>query len=145
MPKNEVDRGDGGSTNEDASLSDVDFSSFLTGSSSLPGVDFRAASGINATAVAEAVIGIIAFAVGWAANSLVAAILSLPARVLEWVTESATDLFQATIGLGITAVEGVWSFSLAEFGLFAYPGALLVVLATFYVVDKGLDAAQEVL
>jgi len=147
VANNELDSGGSGGTSndEDASLSGINLSNFLTDSSSLRGVDFRAASGINVAAVSDAIVGVVGFTLAWAASSFVEALLYAPVQILEWITRSGTDLFGATVGVGITAVEGVWALSLAQFGFGAYLVALLIVLATFWVVDKGIDAAQEVL
>lgn len=146
MANDEIaDRDGGGSSTDDALLSSVDFGEFLSGSSTLDGVDFRAASGINAVRVAQAAIGAVAFALLWGVNSLIAAVSSVYARLIDGVGGFAGALIQSTLGVGISAIEGVWSFSVSEFGLFAYPIALLIVLATFYVADAGLTTAREVL
>jgi hypothetical protein len=130
---------------DDALLSNIDLGQFLTGSSSLDGVDFRAADGINAVRVAQAAVGAVAFALLWGVNSLIAAVTGAYARIIDAVASFSGGLIQSTLGVGISAVEGVWSFTLTEFGLFAYPIALSVVLATFYVADEGITAAREVL
>ena len=136
---------EGSSSTEDASLSAIDFSGFLTNSTSLPSVNFRAASGINVTGVAEALIGIAAFTVTWAASGLLDSVIAAPARILDWLSRFARDLLQVTIGVGVTGVKGVWTFALDELGAFAYLGGVLVVLATFYVASWGADTAREVL
>lgn len=146
MANDEIsDRDGGGSSTDDATLSSIDFGEFLNGSSTLDGVDFRAASGINAVRVAQAAIGAVAFALLWGVNSLIAAVTESYAQLIDGVGSFGGGLIQSTIGVGITAIDGVWSFGVSEFGLFAYPIALLIVLATFYVVDAGLTTAREVL
>lgn len=137
--------GDTGTTTDDALLSSIDFSNFLSGSESLDGVDFNAASGINGLRVAEAAIASLVFALLYGVNSLIDAATTAVARVIDAGSGFAGDLIGVTLGVGIAAVEGAWSFTVSEYGLLAYPIALLVVLATFYVADQGISTAREVL
>lgn len=135
----------GSSADDDALLSSIDFSNFLSGSSPLDGVDFNAASGINAIRVAEAAIASLAFALLYGVNSLIDAWTTAVARAIDAGRGFIGDLIGATLGVGISAVEGVWSFTVSEYGLLAYPIALIIVLATFYVADQGISTAREVL
>ena len=141
------DQGEGGgSSPDDALLSSIDFSDFLTGSSSLDGVDFRAADGINAVRVAQAAIGAVAFSWWWGVNALIDAVTSSIARLTDAVASFLGEgLIQSTIGVGVSALNGIWTFAFTEFGILAYPVALLSVLATFYVADRGITTAREVL
>ena len=135
----------GSSGDDDALLSSIDFSNFLSGSSSLDGVDFRAASGINAVRVAEAAIASLAFALFYGVGSFIDAWTSAVSRGIDGLGGFIGDLVGATIGVGISAVEGVWSFGVSEYGLLAYPMALIILLATFYIADQGISTAREVL
>jgi len=135
----------GSSGDDDALLSGIDLSNFLTGSSSLDGVDFNAASGINAIRVAQAALGTVSFALIYGLNSFIDAWTNAVARVIDSFGGFIGKLIGATASVGISAVEGAWSFTLTEYGLLAYPIALIIVLATFYVADEGISAAREVL
>jgi len=141
-----VDSGGGGGDTEDASLTSIDFGAFLTDSSSLEGVDFRSASGINVLRVAQAAIGAVVFAWAWGVNALVAAVSESYTRLIDGIGDFiGTGLIEATLGVGITAIEGVWTFAFSEFGVLSYPVALVTVLATLYVAERGITTAQEVL
>ena len=147
MANDEIaDRDGGGSSTDDASLTSIDFGAFLTDSSSLKGVDFRSASGINVFRVAQAAIGAIVFAWAWGVNALIAAVSESYARLVDGIGDFiGTGLIEATLGVGITAIEGVWTFAFSEFGVLSYPVALVTVLATLYVAERGITTAQEVL
>jgi len=141
-----VDRGDGGNESNWASIGDVDLSGFLSNASSIDGVSFPTASGIDAGRVAQAVIGTIAFAVAFGVNSFIQAVTSAPVRIIDGVGDFIADgLIASTIGVAASAIEGAWSFSLAEFGPLAYVAAITSVIATFYVAEWGLQTAREVL
>lgn len=137
--------GETGTTgDDDALLSSIDFSNYLSGSESLDGVDFNAASGINSVAVAEAAIASLAFALFYGIGSFIDAWTSAVARAIDAVRGFIGELIGATVGVGFSAVEGAWSFGVSEYGLLAYPIALIIVLATFYVADQGISTAREV-
>jgi len=148
MANDEIADRDGGATGDtsDASTSSVSFSSFLTDSSSIDGVSFPSASGINATRVASAIIGSVAFALAYGVTSLIDAVATVYARLIDGIGNFVgVELIDATVGAGISAVNGVWSTMLAEFGIGAFPIALGTVIATFYVTERGLGTAREVL
>lgn len=141
-----ADQGDGGMESDSASLSDVNLSGFLSGVSPIDGVSFPSASGINVGRVASAVFATIAFAVAYGFNTFIQAAAEAPTRIIDGVGDFVADgLIASTIGVGASAIEGAWSFSVAEYGVFAYVLALAVVIATFYVVEWGLQTAREVL
>ena len=148
MANDEIDDG-GGSTpdgSEDASLSSIDFSSMLTGSESVDGVDFPLASGINVVRVAQTIIGSVALSVLIGVNTVIQALADAYSALIDGAAGFfGTDLIDATIGAGVSAINGVWAPLVDEFGLGAYFSVLLIVLATFYVADIGVDEALEVL
>lgn len=141
-----ADRGDGGSESDWASVGDVNLSSFLSGVSPIDGVSFPSASSIDAVRVAQAIFATFAFAVAYGFNTFIQAAAEAPTRIIDGVGEFLADgLIASTVGVGASAIEGAWSFSVAEYGLFAYVIALVSVIATFYVVEWGLQTAREVL
>jgi len=144
----EIEDGGGGTPgdNTDASLSSIDFGALLTNSSSADGVGFPLASGINVVRVAQAIIGSIAFSVLLGVNSVISTLSDVYSGLIDGLGGFFGDrLIGATLGAGVSAIEGAWSFSLDEFGFGAYLIGLGVVIATFYVADRGADAALEVL
>ena len=130
----------------DASTSALNFGSLLTNSESVDGLNFQLASGINATRVAQTIIGSVVFSVLLGGNSVISAVSTAYARLIDALAGFFGDrLIEATLGAGVSAIEGAWAFSLEQYGAGAYLAALGLVIATFYVADWGLDTAREVL
>lgn len=141
-----ADRGDSGSESDRASLGDVNLTGFLSNASPIDGLSFPTASGIDAGRVAQAVIGTIAFTAAYGFNTFIQAAASAPTRIIDATGDFIADgLIASTVGVAASAIEGAWSFSVAEFGPLAYVVALLSVVATFYVAEWGVQTAREVL
>jgi len=148
MANDEIEDGGGGDGggSEPAGSSDINLTAFLTDVSPLNGAGFSLASGIKVTRVAQAAIATVVFAIGVNVNRLIGAVTDQYARLLDGLSSFfGVSLVEATLGVGVAAIEGSWSFALNEFGLLAYPMALVSILATFYVVERGFGTAQEVL
>ncbi|VTT86106.1 hypothetical protein DM2_2144 [Halorubrum sp. DM2] len=150
------------------SLGDDEQSFLLSGSSSLDGVDFRAAEGIDSGNVARSVAGTIGFALASVAATLVGGVAEAWTRVLdslagfigggrELVTGIASNIapgpvYRETDGLIGTLTESVtmpmraaWNSALPDTGLAAWIAGLALVLLTFYAAARGFDAVSEVL
>lgn len=150
---------------DDAPISTDERNSFLMSVRDIEGADFPLASGINVTRLASALIGSLVFeiavgvntvilALSTAYSSLIDGVTAFVAGRTEWVPtrdglgvarETTDGLIQVTIGLGVSAIEGAWAFSLDQFGIFAYPVGVGVLLASLYVVDRGITAGWGVL
>lgn len=140
---------------------------FLTGTDEADGVSFPLASGIDTGALGRTVIGSIAFSIALGVSQFVDAwteavgglitgveefIAGSTTRIrgvgAEWIeipTDAADGLIEVTIGAGIAAINGAWSFSLDEFGLFALPVAIGAVVATAWVANELIGVGREVL
>ncbi|WP_281195834.1 hypothetical protein [Halorubrum sp. F4] len=146
---------------DDSVLTDDQEESFLTETSSISGVDFDLASGINAGNVARAIIGSFVFTVALGVNTVVGGLtaaytglvdgvrefLTVGSQEVEfgstgWEISEAPGLVDVVFGTGIAAIRGAWSFSLDEFGVFAYPVAMAVIVASFYVIGRGFDRVR---
>ncbi|WP_435093400.1 hypothetical protein [Halorubrum sp. N11] len=149
---------------DDGMLSDEQTESFLTDSESVSGISFPTASGVEVGRVGKTIVGSIAFAFALAFNTLIDAVTTAYSGLLDGFHEfiaggtryvsfpfgggytTETDgLIDVTIGAGIAAIESAWSFSVDEFGIFALPVGIGVVLATAYVAGRGIDVASGVL
>ncbi|OYR55530.1 hypothetical protein DJ73_02190 [Halorubrum sp. Ea1] len=149
---------------DDGVLSEEQTESLLTGSESVPGLSFPIASGIEVGSVGKAIVGSIAFAFALALNTLVDAVSTAYAGLIDGFrgfiaggrryvsfpfgggyTTETDGLIDVTIGAGVAAIEGAWSFSVDQFGVFAIFVGIGTVLVTAYVATKGVDVASEVL
>jgi hypothetical protein len=153
---------------DQTNLSDEEQSFLLSGTSSLDGVDFRAATGIDASNLSRSVIGTIGFALAAAVATLVQGVTEAWTRLIdglagflagtqELVTGVASDLAPGAVyrdvpGLigtladgWVSAMEGAWSSTLPDSGIAAWLFALGIVLVTFYVAARGLDVISEVI
>ncbi len=132
---------------DDDVLSDDETASFLSGTRSIPGVSFPLASGLNARQVASAIVGSVAFALGVGVNTIISALAAAYTGVIDGFAgflSGSDGLVDTIFETGLTAIRGAWSFSLDEFGLFAFPVALTVLLASLWVVQLGVDQIREV-
>lgn len=138
---------------------------FLTGTDEADGASFPLASGLDTGALGRTVIGSIAFSIALGVSQFIDAWTEAVAGLITGVEEfiagglsyvrtpfsgggyfqSTDGLVDVTIGAGIAAVEGAWSFSLSEFGLFALPVAIGAVVATAWVVNELVEFGGEVL
>ena len=153
---------------DQTNLSDDEQSFLLSGTSSLDGVDFRAATGIDVSNLSRSVIGTIGFALAAAVATLVQGVTEAWTRLIdglagflggtqELVTGVASDLAPGAVyrdvpGLigtladgWVSAMEGAWSSTLPDSGIAAWLFALGIVLVTFYVAARGVDAVSEVI
>lgn len=153
---------------DQTNLSDDEQSFLLSGTSSLDGVDFRAATGIDASNLSRSVVGTIGFALAAAVATLVQGVTEAWTRLIdglagflggtqELVTGVASDLAPGAVyrdvpGLigtladgWVSAMEGAWSSTLPDSGIAAWLFALGIVLVTFYVAARGLDVISEVI
>lgn len=153
---------------DQTNLSDDEQSFLLSGTSSLDGVDFRAATGIDASNLSRSVVGTIGFALAAAVATLVQGVTEAWTRLIdglagflggtqELVTGVASDLAPGAVyrdvpGLigtladgWVSAMEGAWSSTLPDSGIAAWLFALGIVLVTFYVAARGLDVIPEVI
>lgn len=150
---------------DDDVLTEEQEESFLSNSESASGIDFPLASGLNVGRIGQTIIGSIVFAVAYGFNTIIDATATAYAGLVDGVGEfiagreevvetrwgiggrvvEEDGLLDVTLGAGIAAIEGAWSFSLDEFGVFAYVVAVAVFVATVYVADQGFDAMREVL
>ena len=153
---------------DQTNLSDDEQSFLLSGTSSLDGVDFRAATGIDASNLSRSVVGTIGFALAAAVATLVQGVTEAWTRLIdglagflggtqELVTGVASDLAPGAVyrdvpGLigtladgWVSAMEGAWSSTLPASGIAAWLFALGIVLVTFYVAARGLDVIPEVI
>ena len=153
---------------DQTNLSDDEQSFLLSGTSSLDGVDFRAATGIDASNLSRSVVGTIGFALAAAVATLVQGVTEAWTRLIdglagflggtqELVTGVASDLAPGAVyrdvpGLigtladgWVSAMEGAWSSTLPDSGIAAWLFALGIVLVTFYVAARGVDAVSEVI
>jgi hypothetical protein len=153
---------------DQTNLSDDEQSFLLSGTSSLDGVDFRAATGIDASNLSRSVVGTIGFALAAAVATLVQGVTEAWTRLIdgladflggtqELVTGVASDLAPGAVyrdvpGLigtfadgWVSAMEGAWSLTLPDSGIAAWLFVLGIVLVTFYVAARGLDVISEVI
>ena len=148
---------------DDGVLSEEQTESFLTDSESVTGLSFPLASGVEVGSVGKAIVGSIAFAVALAFNTLIGAVSTAYTGLIDGVREfiaggeryvtssfgtstvETDGLIDVTIGAGLAAIEGAWSFSVTQFGVLALPVAVGVVVATAYVATQAIDAASEVI
>lgn len=150
---------------DDGVLSDEQTDSFLANSSSVPGLNFQLADGIKPVSVAKAILGSLAFSVALGINTLIDAMVTAYTGLIQGVEEfiagrfylvenrgglgvkpiTEDGLIDVTLGAGAAAIEGAWAFTLDEFGLFAYPVAIAVLVVTAYVTQRGIDSARGVL
>jgi len=129
---------------DDDVLSDEETASFLSGTSSISGVDFSAATGINAQQIATAIAGSIVFVITVGVNTVVQAVAAAYTAVIDGFAGFLSDgLITAVFTSGIEAIRGAWAFGITEFGLFAYPVGLAVLLATGYVTQLGIEQIRE--
>ncbi|MDB2244508.1 hypothetical protein PM076_03485 [Halorubrum ezzemoulense] len=153
---------------DQTTLGDEEQSFLLSGTSSLDGVDFRAATGIDASNLSRSVVGTIGFALAAAATLFVQGVTEAWTRLIngladflggtqELVTGVASNLAPGAVyrdvpGLigtladgWVSAMEGAWSSALPDSGIVAWLFALSLVLLTFYAAARGLDTVSEVL
>lgn len=153
---------------DQTNLSDEEQSFLLSGTSSLDGVDFRAATGIDASNLSRSVVGTIGFALAAAVATLVQGVTEAWTRLIdglagflggtqELVTGVASDLAPGAVyrdvpGLigtladgWVSAMEGAWSSTLPDSGIAAWLFTLGIVLVTFYAAARGLDVVSEVI
>jgi len=153
---------------DQTNLSDDEQSFLLSGTSSLDGVDFRAATGIDASNLSRSVVGTIGFALAAAVATLVQGVTEAWTRLIdglagflggtqELVTGVASDLAPGAVyrdvpGLigtladgWVSAMEGAWSLTLPDSGIAAWLFVLGIVLVTFYVAARGVDGVSEVI
>ncbi|TKX35045.1 hypothetical protein EXE51_16370 [Halorubrum sp. CGM5_25_10-8B] len=153
---------------DQTTLGDEEQSFLLSGTSSLDGVDFRAATGIDASNLSRSVVGTIGFALAAAATLFVQGVTEAWTRLIdglarflagtqELVTGVASNLAPGAVyrdvpGLigtladgWVSAMEGAWSSALPDSGIAAWLFALGLVLLTFYAGARGLDTVSEVL
>ncbi|WP_256403253.1 hypothetical protein [Halorubrum salinum] len=147
---------------DDVTDVDVDESSFLTGVSSIEGVDFSAASGVDVRRLAQAIVGTALFTVGLGVNTVVSGVTGAVAGLIDGVREfvaggtnvewfggvrvetESVGLIDVIFGTGIAALRGIWSFNVDTFGVLAYPVGLAIVLGTFVIVSRGIGEIREV-
>lgn len=150
---------------DDGMLSEEQTESFLVNSESVSGLSFPTASGVDVGGVGKAIVGSIGFAFALGINTLINAVSTAYAGLIDGVrgfiaggtryvrypfgsggyTVETDGLIDVTIGAGLAAIEGVWSFSVDEFGVLALPVGIASVLATAYAAKKASDAASGVL
>ncbi|OYR61474.1 hypothetical protein [Halorubrum ezzemoulense] len=153
---------------DQTTLGDEEQSFLLSGTSSLDGVDFRAATGIDASNLSRSVVGTIGFALAAAATLFVQGVTEAWTRLIdelagflggtqELVTGVASNLAPGAVyrdvpGLigtladgWVSAMEGAWSSALPDSGIAAWLFALGLVLLTFYAAARGLNTVSEVL
>lgn len=146
-------------------LSDEQTESFLTNSESISGLSFPTASGIKVGRLGKTIVGSIAFAIGIAFNTTIAAVVTAFTGLIDGFREfivggtryvrygftgggytvETDGLIDVTVGAGVAALEGAWSFSVDQFGIFALLVGVVAILATAYVASRGLEAASGVL
>ncbi|SMO81257.1 hypothetical protein [Halorubrum cibi] len=153
------------SDGDDSVLTDDQEESFLTGTESISeDLSFGLASGINAGRVGRAIAGSIVFAVALGVNTVIGALTEAYTGLVDGVSEflaGGTEfvnnpnavggfeqefdgLIEVIFGSGIAAIRGAWSFSLTQFGPLAYPVGIGVVVASFWVMGRGIDRIREV-
>lgn len=140
--------GTGGSGGDGGDIDDSTLSTFLTDSSSASGIDFQLASGINVGSLVRGVGASIAFAIALGVNTVVDGITTAVTSVIgagQSFIAGPQGLIATLIEPGVAAIEGAWAFSLNEFGVLAFPVGLVVILATMYVADRGIDRVLEVI
>jgi hypothetical protein len=153
---------------DQTALNDEEQSFLLSGSSSLDGVDFQAASGLNAGNIARTVIGTIGLAFGTAATvfvggvgeawtSILDALAAFVGGTRELVTGVGSNLAPGRVYRNVpgligtvadswaSAMRGAWSSALPDSGIAAWLFSLGIVLLTFYAAARGLDELREVL
>ncbi|OYR73738.1 hypothetical protein [Halorubrum ezzemoulense] len=153
---------------DQTTLGDEEQSFLLSGTLSLDGVDFRAATGIDASNLSRSVVGTIGFALAAAATLFVQGVTEAWTRLIdelagflggtqELVTGVASNLAPGAVyrdvpGLigtladgWVSAMEGAWGSALPDSGIAAWLFALGLVLLTFYAAARGLDTVSEVL
>lgn len=153
---------------DQTSLTDDDQSFLLSGSSSLDGVDFQAASGLNAGNIARTVVGTIGLALGTAATTLVGGVGEAWTRLLdslagflggtrELITgpngyltpgriyRDVPGLIGTVADSWVSAMRGAWSGALPGTGIAAWVFSLGIVFLTFYAAARGLNELREVL
>lgn len=152
---------------DQTSLSDDDQSFLLSGSSSIDGVDFRAADGINVSNFARTVVGTLGLALGTAATTLVGGVGEAWARLLDSLAAFLGGTRELVTGVGsnlapgrvyrdvpgligtvadswASAMRGAWSSALPDSGIVAWIFSLALVLLTFYAASRGLSGLVEV-
>ncbi|ELZ50720.1 hypothetical protein EXE48_17910 [Halorubrum sp. ASP1] len=149
---------------DDATDVDVDESSFLTGVTSIEGVSWSGASGVDVGRLARAIVGTAVFTVAAGVNTVVSGLTAAVTGLIDGVSEflaGATEWFripgvgwrptreagliEVIFGTGIAAIRGAWSFNVDTFGPLSLPVGLAVVLGTFLVVARGIEQIQEVI
>lgn len=149
---------------DDATDVDVDESSFLTGVTSIDGVEWSGASGVDVGRLARAVVGTAVFTVAVGVNTVVSGLTTAVAGLIDGVSEflagttewirfpgvgwrsiREAGLIEVIFRTGIAAIRGAWSFNVDTFGPLSILVALTVVLGTFIVVSRGLEEISEVL
>jgi len=153
---------------DQTSLSDEEQSFLLSGSSSLDGVDFRAAEGVNIGNLSASVVGTIGIALGTAAATFVGGVFEAWTSILdglatflggtqELVTGVASNLSSGRVYRDVpgligtvadswaSAMRGAWSSALPDSGIAAWLFGLGIVLLTFYAAARGVGEIQEVL
>jgi len=153
---------------DQANLSDEEQSFLLSGTSSLDGVDFRAATGIDGSNLSRSVVGTIGFTLAAAAatfvqgvakawTSLIDGVASFLGGTQELVTGIAGNLAPGAVyrdvpGLigtladgWVSAMRGAWSTALPDSGIAAWLFALGTALLTFYAAARGFGEVREVL
>ena len=153
---------------DQTTLSDEDESFLLSGTSSLEGVGFRAATGIDGGNLGRSVVGTMFFALAAAAATFVQGVAEAWTRVLdgltgflagtrELVTGVASNLAPGRVYRDVpgligtvadswaSAMRGAWSSALPDSGIAAWIFSLALVLLTFYAAARGINEFLEVL
>jgi hypothetical protein len=149
---------------DDATDVDVDESSFLTGVTSIEGVEWSGASGVDVGSLARALVGTAVFTVAVGVNTVVSGLTAAVTGLIDGVSEflagttewirfpgvgwrsiREAGLIEVIFGTGIAAIRGAWSFNVDTFGPLSVLVALAVLLGTFLVVSRGIEQIQEVI
>lgn len=131
---------------DDDVLTDEETSSFLTGSRSVDSVSFSLASGLNASRIASVTVGTVVFVVSVGVNTVIQALASAYSGLVDAFAgflAGRGGLVDTIFETGLTAIRGAWTFSFDEFGVFAFPVGVAVLLASLYVVQLGVNQLRE--
>lgn len=146
----------------DADGDGIDEESFLTGVTELDSVGFSAASGVDVVRLVQAIVGTAVFTVAVGVNTVVSGLSDAYTGLIDGITgflvgsttteqflgESIalerTGLIEVIFGTGTAAIRGAWEFNLDTFGVLALPVAVATTLATFVVVQRGIEQIREV-
>lgn len=146
----------------DADGDGIDEDSFLTGVTELDSVGFSAASGVDVVRLAQAVVGTAVFTVAVGVNTVVSGVANaytglidgvrefiVGSETTEWflgepITLERAGLIEVIFGTGTAAIQGAWAFNVDTFGVLALPVAVFALVATFIVIQRGIDEIREV-